>query len=160
MQPTSSGPKAFDWVPIATLLLSLAAVAIVYFTVSGDPMERLKVITGYVMLILVFFFGLMVLIAMARKSIDLKYLIAEPTGQASVSRFQLLIFTFVIALSLLLIIAGNYKKPAFPEIPANVLMLLGISASTYAVSKGIQFSRTEGVPPAGTPPPADEPKKD
>ena len=76
--------------------------------------------------------------------IDLTRLISEPTGDASMSRFQLLIFTFVIALSLFLIIASS-STPGFPDIPSGVLTLLGISASSYLVSKGIQFSQPEGV---------------
>lgn len=76
--------------------------------------------------------------------IDLTRLISEPTGDASMSRFQLLIFTFVIALSFFLIIASS-ATPGFPDIPSGVLTLLGISASSYLVSKGIQFSQPEGV---------------
>jgi len=76
--------------------------------------------------------------------IDLTRLISEPTGDASMSRFQLLIFTFVIALSMFLIIASS-TEPGFPEIPGGVLTLLGISATSYLVSKGIQFSQPEGV---------------
>lgn len=76
--------------------------------------------------------------------IDLTRLISEPTGDASMSRLQLLIFTFVIALSLFLIIASS-KEPGFPEISAGVLTLLGISASSYLVSKGIQFTKPEGI---------------
>jgi hypothetical protein len=76
--------------------------------------------------------------------IDLTRLISEPTGDASMSRFQLLIFTFVIALSMFLIIASS-SEPGFPDIPGGVLTLLGISASSYLVSKGIQFSQPEGV---------------
>lgn len=76
--------------------------------------------------------------------IDLTRLISEPTGDASMSRFQLLIFTFVIALSMFLIIASA-AEPGFPDIPGGVLTLLGISASSYLVSKGIQFSQPEGV---------------
>jgi hypothetical protein len=50
-----------------------------------------------------------------------------------------LIFIFVIALSLVLItVATGAKK--FPAIPSEILVLLGISASTYAVGKGIQSS--------------------
>ena len=67
---------------------------------------------------------------------------SEPNGDASISRFQLLIFTFVVGFGLFLVIAG---KKDFPEIPGSVLSLLGISASSYLVSKGIQFSRSEGV---------------
>src|SRR5207253_10702956 len=77
--------------------------------------------------------------------IDLSRLISEPNGDASMSRFQLLIFTFVIALSLFLVIVAK-STPAFPpEIPGSILALLGISASSYVVSKGIQFSSPEGV---------------
>jgi len=55
------------------------------------------------------------------------------------SRFQLLIFTFVIAFSIFLMIVSS-KPMRFPNVPAEILTLLGISASTYAVSKGIQAS--------------------
>ena len=37
------------------------------------------------------------------------------------------------------------NKRQFPNIPGSVLSLLGISASSYLVSKGIQFSNDEGV---------------
>jgi hypothetical protein len=78
--------------------------------------------------------------------INLSRLISEPTGDASMSRFQLLIFTFVIAASLFLIVASGKPTPAFPSvIPQGVLILLGISSSSYLVSKGIQFSTDEGV---------------
>lgn len=77
--------------------------------------------------------------------IDLSGLISEPTGDASMSRFQLLVFTFVIAASLFLIIASA-TPPAFPaSIPNGILVLLGISASSYLVSKGIQQSSPEGL---------------
>ncbi len=88
--------------------------------------------------------------------IDLSRLISEPSGDASMSRLQLLIFTFVIALSLFLVIA-NSTEPGFPEISGGVLTLLGISASSYLVSKTIQFSKPEGVeekPPQVTVSPA------
>jgi hypothetical protein len=77
--------------------------------------------------------------------IDLSGLISEPTGDASMSRFQLLVFTFVIAASLFLIIASA-APPAFPkDIPSGILVLLGISSSSYLVSKGIQQSSPEGL---------------
>src|SRR5689334_22807423 len=124
-----------SWIPLACLGLALVAVGLVYFS-GGDPMDHLRVITGYTVLLLVFFYGLMVLIAIARGDIDLKFLVSDnDTGHASMARFQLLVFTFVIALSLFLIIVGNKKKLEFPAIPNQVLTLLGISASTYAVGK-------------------------
>jgi hypothetical protein len=74
--------------------------------------------------------------------IDLSALLSEPTGQASMSRFQLLIFTFVIAVSLFAMVEAHMT---FPDIPSGVLTLLGISASTYAVSKGITYSQPQAA---------------
>lgn len=77
--------------------------------------------------------------------IDLSGLISEPSGDASMSRFQLLVFTFVIAASLFLIIASA-APPSFPAtIPNGILVLLGISSSSYLVSKGIQSSSPGGL---------------
>lgn len=77
--------------------------------------------------------------------IDLSGLISEPTGDASMSRFQLLVFTFVVAASLFLIIASA-TPPAFPTvIPNGILVLLGISSSSYLVSKAIQQTSPEGL---------------
>lgn len=78
--------------------------------------------------------------------IDLTKILSEANGDASMSRLQLLVFTFVVAVSLFYLVEkGNGGKFAFPEIPTGVLTLLGISASTYAVGKGISYSRDEGV---------------
>lgn len=74
--------------------------------------------------------------------IDLGSLLSEANGHASMSRFQLLIFTMVIAISLFIL---TEHGGAFPAIPDGILTLLGISASTYAVGKGISYSREEGV---------------
>jgi uncharacterized membrane protein YgcG len=137
----------------AALAIALATVAVVFFVVkdpteAANAMARLKVVLSYEILILTFFYGLMVLLYMAAGEIDLTMLLSEPKGTdaqgnplygASMSRFQLLIFTFVIALSLLLIIIAN-GATKFPAIPSEILVLLGISASTYAVGKGIQSS--------------------
>lgn len=79
--------------------------------------------------------------------IDLSSLVSEPTGEASMSRFQLLVFTFVIAASFFLLVA---KKGDFPEVTNGVLVLLGISSSSYLVSKGIQASSPEGLSGGGS----------
>jgi hypothetical protein len=84
--------------------------------------------------------------------IDLSYLIAEANHEASMSRFQLLIFTFVVAIGMFELIEKN-SPPAFPEIPQGVLTLLGISATTYAVGKGISYSQPQTLIPK--PPPDD-----
>jgi uncharacterized BrkB/YihY/UPF0761 family membrane protein len=74
--------------------------------------------------------------------VDLDRLISEPNGDASLSRFQFLVFTFVIAMSLFLIIVST---KSFPTIPGAILALLGISGGSYVVSKGIQTSRDLGA---------------
>jgi len=124
----------------ATAFVVVVGAMIALFT-KGDHMARLKLAIGYGLLILIFLFGLMILLEIASGKIDLSLLLSETSGGASMSRFQLLIFTFVISLSFFLLVAQSGQ---FPAIPPEVLTLLGISASTYAVSKGIQAS---GVPP-------------
>lgn len=52
--------------------------------------------------------------------------------KASLSRFQFLIFTFVIAGLFLLL---SIEAGTFVEIPTNVLILLGISGGSYVTSK-------------------------
>ena len=89
--------------------------------------------------------GVAIVILVFRNKIDLSGLISEPNGDASMSRFQLLVFTFVIAASLFLIISSA-APPSFPQdIPNGILILLGISSSSYLVSKGIQNSSPEGL---------------
>jgi len=144
-------------------VIGLGAVVVIYFTVrdataAANAMARLKVVLSYEILILTFFYGFMVLLYMAAGEIDLSALLSEPKGTdaqgnqvygASMSRFQLLIFTFVIALSLLSIIIAN-GATKFPAIPSEILVLLGISASTYAVGKGIQSSGSGGAGSSGS----------
>ncbi|HYL06341.1 MAG TPA: hypothetical protein VE075_09895 [Thermoanaerobaculia bacterium] len=154
-------PLRIATVAVAALALFIAVVAVWIVvqrlpgTTAAEAMDRLKIVVGYEILILVFFFGLMILLYMGFGAIDLSKLLCEPKGPhdcaASMSRFQLLIFTFVISLSLFLVIVANGAK-SFPTIPSEVLLLLGISASTYAVGKGIQAS---GPPSGGDGAPAD-----
>lgn len=136
MADSANEQTGLNWIPPASLAFAVLVGLLLYFK-GGDPMVHLKVLSGYVALILVFFYGFMVLIDMVRGKINLSKLISEQDGTASMSRFQLLIFTLVIALSMVLLVASESK---FPAIPNEVLILLGISASTYGVSKGIQKS--------------------
>ena len=109
---------------------------------GGASSNTLQTIVGYAVVVLIFGFGLIILIKMATGAIDLSKLLDEVGGGASMSRFQLLVFTFVIALSLFLMVSSNTK--GFPDIPSGVLTLLGISATTYGVSKGIQLGSNVG----------------
>jgi hypothetical protein len=136
MSEPNNNANTEKWVPVAMLILAIGVGLILYFK-GGDPTANLRILAGYVALIMVFAFGLLTLYAVATGKIDLTYLVSEKDGQASMSRFQLLIFTFVIALSIVLMVVSS-PTPKFPAIPNEVLILLGLSASTYAVSKGIQ----------------------
>ncbi len=56
--------------------------------------------------------------------------------------FVRMLFTVIVGVGIFLYLLNNLQLPV---IPPSVLSLLGISVSTYAVSKGIQFSRPEGL---------------
>ena len=128
----------------ACLVLAVVAAFIIAIWVPGDPKDKVVAAMEYGALIITFLFGFMVLAAIASGTIDISALLEEKsgTGGASMSRFQFLVFTFVVAICLLLIVVYNHKFP--DDIPAGVLTLLGISASTYAVSKGIQTGASIG----------------
>ena len=72
------------------------------------------------------------------RSIDLKFLLSEKDGSASLSRFQLLVFTFMIASLFLILTFTKTGGIGWPSVPNSVLGLLGISGGTYLTSKGIQ----------------------
>jgi len=56
------------------------------------------------------------------------------TGKASLSRFQFLLFTFVVAGLFLML---SIEVGQFVNIPANVLGLMGISGGSFVLSKAI-----------------------
>jgi|SRR5215469_10215256 len=130
----------------ASLVGAVIVAFIIAIYVKGDPSQKVVYAVEYAGLVIVFLFGFMILAGIASGKIDISQILEEKgSGGASMSRFQLLIFTFVIALSLFLIVVS---KGAFPDkIPPEILTLLGISASTYAVSKGIQTSAGNGNKP-------------
>lgn len=98
-------------------------------------MDTLRLATGIVALsVMALFFGF-VLWRIYRGTINLEFLIGDANGDASMSRFQLLIFTFVVALSFLYLVFSGTDH--LPEVPASVLTLLGISGTSYLVSKSI-----------------------
>jgi hypothetical protein len=120
---------------------AIAVAFIIAIWVPGEPNKKVVYAIEYGGLIVTFLFGFMILAAIASGKIDISRILEEKSaaggiGAASMSRFQLLIFTFVIALSLFLIVVNTGAFPS--KIPPEVLTLLGISATTYAVSKGIQ----------------------
>jgi len=98
---------------------------------------------GFVLCAFVGLLGATIIVWIWQGKIDLSALLSEANGQASMSRFQLLIFTFVIAVSLFEMVEMRVNATGFPDIPSGVLTLLGISASTYAVGKGISYSQPD-----------------
>ena len=60
-------------------------------------MQALTLAAGWIVVVFVGLLELLVLWKIHTNKIDLTYLISEENGQASLSRFQFLIFTFVIA---------------------------------------------------------------
>jgi hypothetical protein len=125
----------------ASLVGAIAVAFIIAIWVPGEPDKKVVYAIEYGGLIITFLFGFMILAGIASNKIDISGILHEKGADgsvsgASMSRFQLLIFTFVIALSLFLIVVNTGDFPK--KIPPEILTLLGISATTYAVSKGIQ----------------------
>ncbi|HEY4932252.1 MAG TPA: hypothetical protein VII23_11830 [Terriglobales bacterium] len=110
-------------------------------------MNLLGQVFGFVLCAFVGLLGGTIIVWIWQGKIDLSALISESNGQASMSRFQLLIFTFVIAIGLYELIELRVSTTGFPDIPNGVLTLLGISASTYAVGKGISYSQPQTLTP-------------
>ena len=81
-------------------------------------------------------------------TIDLKNVVSDASGTASMSRFQLLVFSFVVALAFLYLVTAN-GADRLPEVPGSVLTLLGISGSSYLVSKSIDRGVGKQQTPAG-----------
>lgn len=119
----------------------------------------LELVIGYLVCGVVGLFALVILWLIAKGEINLDLLISEKTGEASMSRFQLLIFTFVIGLSFfMIVVAGAHTGGAkLPDVPGGVLGLLGISASSYTVSKAIQANMTGKAADANPAAPANPP---
>jgi len=117
----------------------------------------LGLVIGWILTVFIGVLAAMIVIKIFNGDIDLNYIISDENGWASLSRFQFLIFTFVVAMSLFyLILTGT--PPKYPEIPNQILALLGISGGSYVVSKGIQTSRDVGMTEEGHPPEVKDPK--
>lgn len=117
----------------------------------------LEILAGYVVCGIIAIIGFAVAWKLATGQIDISKILTEKDGSggsASMSRFQLLIFIFVIAVSFFLVVISNIKiiqyrsgsrdVPGLPDVPNGVLALLGISASSYAVGKAIQHGAGTG----------------
>ncbi len=142
---------------VASVVLAIIAALVIAIWVPGDGAIKVRLAISYAGLIMLFLFGFLILAGIASGKIDISQLLAEKgSAGASMSRFQLMIFTFVIALSLFLIVVSKGDFPT--QIPNQVLEILGISATTYGVSKGIQATSNDKDASSQTPPPESPPK--
>lgn len=129
-------------------------------TPAPDPnFHFLALVMGWIVTVLIAAFAVAIIFKMLKGDIDLMHLIAGDNGDASLARFQFLIFTFVIALGLFLIILSA-SPPKFPDtISGGVLALLGISGGSYVTAKAVDANANK--PPATqvvvTPPPPSGP---
>jgi hypothetical protein len=105
--------------------------------------EIISLVSFAIFSIIVLLFAFTVLWKIWDDEISLKGLLTEipPQGtavgdtKASLSRFQMLVFTFVIAGLFLML---SIEAGGFVNIPQNVLILLGISGGTYVMSKAVK----------------------
>jgi hypothetical protein len=149
--------SASPWRLALTTAVLLAATLIVYWIVYASSAVTDNVTHGnpttlLITALLVVFLagaGAVVLAKMLWDEIDLSKLISEANGDASMSRFQFLIFTFVIAGSYFLMVVWSLTATGggvnLPNIPPGVLGLIGISGGSYLVSKGIQKTAEAGA---------------
>jgi hypothetical protein len=120
--------------------------------------EILGLAIGWILTVFIGVVAFIIVVKMWKGDIDLNYLISDELGYASLSRFQFLVFTFVVAMSLFyLIVIG--RPPAYPKIPGEILALLGISGGSYVISKGIQNSRDVAISEVTKQPPKEAPEK-
>ena len=108
-------------------------------------------IIGVAVIVIIFGLALAVVYRLAFTPDALSGLIAEPAdanGQqkASLSRFQFLVFTFVVAGLFLLL---SIEAGTFVEVPPTVLGLIGISGGAFVISKGISKSDPKSDPKSG-----------
>lgn len=95
-----------------------------------------------------------VIAAIFTDKINLSHLLSESTAEgtattdakASLSRFQALVFTFVVA-GLYLVL--SLETGTLIDVPAGTLLLLGISSSTYVLGKVIKGKEEPGSTTTG-----------
>jgi hypothetical protein len=108
--------------------------------------DNIAIYSFAIISIMLLLFCLLVLWKIYTGKISLDGLLAESngsgkngdSGKASLSRFQFLIFTFVIAGLFLLL---SIEAGTFVDIPQNVLILLGISGGTHLVAKSVDNNK-------------------
>jgi hypothetical protein len=106
-------------------------------------MDTLRLLVGIVGTIIIGLIALVVVWNLYTGKIDLLKLLSGDDS-ASLSRFQFLVFTFIIGLSYLLIVIKTQAPDKLPDV-GNAWALLGISGGSYVLGKGIQMSADTAV---------------
>ncbi len=112
--------------------------------------SELAMFAGVALVVILCLFAAVIFWLILVNRISLDDLLEEANGKASLSRFQLLLFTFVIAGLYLLL---SIESGTLIDIPTNVLGLLGLSSGSYLISKGVQSGVDKAAVTANTPVP-------
>jgi len=127
----------------------IAVIWVSYWAVMKGANATHIAIVGFIAFsIIIVAFAAAVLWKIVNGDVELAGLVSEPhesdpsrTGKASLSRFQFLIFTFVVAGLFLML---SIETGGFVDIPTNVLALLGISGGSFIVSKAVGMKPKDG----------------
>lgn len=122
----------------------------------SETWSGLALVVGYIVAGLILVLGALVVWKLFTGKLDLTSLIVDADGKASLSRFQFLIFTFVIAGLYLLL---SIDSGSLIDVPQNALLLMGVSGGSYVVSKGIDAARHKEDLQAGAAPPQPPPAR-
>lgn len=132
-------------------LILAAVIGIAGYALSRGVNAQHIAILGYVAFSTVIIaFAAAVLFAIVNGSVSLYGIISEPDTtstlcngkpKASLSRFQFLVFTFVVAGLFLML---SIKAEEFVDIPNSVLMLIGLSGGGFIISKAVGHKPKDG----------------
>lgn len=148
--------KTFVHIVFVLAVVFIVFGAAAYAVASGWRAQEIALV-GFVSFgTIVVLFAAVVLYKIAIGEIKMEGIISEPRNtlelnegepKASLSRFQFLVFTFVVAgLFLMLSIEAGH----FVNIPNNVLVLIGLSGGSYLISKASVNTGRAAPPPPTT----------
>lgn len=136
---SGGGTVGQDLARLAIAVAMMAGIVLLVYLAKGSKPTALDLLQWAVAIFFVALeVSLIYLIWTGR--LQLTKLLCESDGKASMSRLQLLIFTFVIGalIFLMTLQSGADGTYEFPQIPKEILWLLGISVAGYSGGKFLQ----------------------
>ena len=104
----TKGASTIEFVISVLATVALAFVIAIWVPAPDhDPIKKVQLALAYAMLVLLFLFGFFVIAAIASGKIDISTLLTDSDGKistASLARFQLVIFSFVIGISFFFVV--------------------------------------------------------